>query len=669
MKKFFKYGVVPAAVGGFLLSITVMLLPVLVNVQQFLPRIEQYVTQTTGRPFSVGSDFGLTFFPWLSVTFSDMRLGNPAGTIAGDCIKIDSFEARVKLLPLLANKVEVSRFVVSGLDINLQREQDGTNNWQSFSKNDGPDLRQGISSKVRWLFSKEFFIELFAVTGGNITWSDREHNSDLQIDDMMVLLNNISSKGAAEVDFKATANGHQVRGTGSVGPVSSSLNSLFMDLRLHVNDRLEANVKGDCSYPLDKTQCDLGIKIPTFSLAALYAVGEDGKGVSIPEGGVGKAIALDGHFLGNWQKFTIDSGSGVIDDTAFSYSVTHDPATPTPNTVELSFTQLDLDHYFDGQQTKITKAEPALACPLLESIQSAPYTITAKAGEVKLADIRFANVHMDTNVDKGIMKVHKGTFDLHGGKGMFDATIGLTNQPISLTSSLVLQEVETGPFSEELMGVPFLSGPMQGQVTLQRSGVPGSDLGKAFIGEGTIQIDGGTISGIDLFSNNIPAAEKKTEFSQLSATLKMGAGVVRMQPLTLVGAGGKTVMSGVVQLADKSFSLSPVEDTTKDESLSLSGRYGADGLAVVGFTDIHETKVHELRDAETLVDEKMPRPTEEDVNNVVGTPLIDPAIVARRFGLKPEMIAPEKVKKAYQVGKGRIKINALQELNSPAFLD
>ena len=57
------------------------------------------------------------------------------------------------------------------------------------------------------------------------------------------------------------------------------------------------------------------------------------------------------------------------------------------------------------------------------------------------------------------------------------------------------------------------------------------------------------------------------------------------------------------------------------------------------------------------------------VNYMVGTPLIDPAIVAQRFGLKPEMITPDKVKKAYSVGKGQVRINAMQILDTPDFLE
>ena len=667
MKKILKYGVVPVVVGAFLLSITVILLPVLVNVQKFLPQIEKQVTQATGRPFSVGSDFGLTFFPWLSVTFSDMRLGNPEGFIAGDFIQIDSFEARVKLLPLLANKIEVSRFVVSGLNVNLQREQNGKNNWDSFSQSN--NTKSDVTSTLTTFFAKDFFVELFAVTGGSIIFNDRQHDLDHQIDDLMVVFNDLSSEKAAKLDFKAKGDGHQMRAVGSIGPVSSHISSLYLDLKLQFDDHIQGIVKGECSSPLNAPQCDLQMNVPAFTLSNLYGSVGSEHSDNTSQALFTQSIELDGHFLGSYQKFSIDNGSGIIGDAPFTYRLTHDPAKEVMNHVELSFNNIDFDDYFAGEMKDKNPEKPEMNSPVLGALTSASYVVKIAAREATLASIRFTNVNMDLRAEAGVIDIDNGVFDLHGGKGQFDGTIGLYDGPVSLDSSIELQQVETEFFSKELTGIPFVSGPMKGKIAIKSSGLGGSELGKGFIGNGDIQIDGGTIAGIDLFLNGTSPGENNTEFTTLFSDITIGAGVVRLQPLTLVGAKGITEMSAVIQLRDKSFSITGGSGKDQEEALSLSGRYGPDGLEVLGFTDVHETKIHELRDAQTLVDEKMPVPVAEDVNNMDGTPLIDPAIVAQRFGLKPEMITPTNAKKAYNVGKGKVRINTMQILDSPDFLE
>lgn len=664
MKKMLKYGVVPVVVGAFLLSLTLMLLPVLINVQKFLPEIEKQITKTTGRSFSVGSDFGLTFFPWLSVTFSDMRLGNPEGFIAEDFIQIDSFEARVKLLPLLANKVEVSRFVVSGLNVNLQREQNGENNWESFSlaKQSGSNL----SSKLSRLFSKEYYIELFAVTGGSITLNDRQQGVEQQIDDLMIMLYGISPLKTARIDFKAKGGGYQVRAAGNIGPISSYLSSLDMDMRLQVNDSLQGIVKGECTYPLGQSQCNLQVNIPAFLLSDMYSSDEvENNSESLTDE---QSIELGGHFIGNLQKFSVDAGSGVLGDAPFTYRLTHDPEKDIVNDIELNFKRIDFDRYFTGGKAEIDREKSVAECPVLKLLQSSPHMINIRAGKAQLARLQLSNVSMQVNAKDDVMSIKNGVFELYGGSGQFDAEIVLSDQPVSLESRIKLQQVETESFSKELTGVPFLSGPMKGNIALKTSGLPGNDLGKGLVGSGNIQIDDGTISGINLFLHESSNEEKMTEFNKLSADIIIGSGVVRMHPLVLLGVNGITEMSAEVQLADKSFSVSPDGEKAEDESLSVSGSYGPQGLEILGFTDVHETKIHELRDAQTLVDEKMPQPVAEDVNSMVGTPLIDPAIVAQRFGLKPETITPDKSKKAYSVGKGRVRINTMQLLDAPDFL-
>lgn len=677
MKNIFKYGVVPLVVGAFLLCITFMLLPVLINVQKFLPQIEKQVSQHTGRAFSVGSDFGLTFFPWLSVTFSDMHLANPEGVGGDDFIEIGSFEARVKLLPLLVNKVEVSRFVVSGLNINLSREIDGEANWELFHSQNPAQNNENRTSHLNWILDRDVAVELFAVTGGKVTYIDKNIGTEHTIEDLMVLLNNISSTDEAKADIKAVVDGHKLRATGEVGPVSASLGSLATDLRLEINERIQAIVKGECSYPVVDTICDLKISVPRFALDDLYE--EKTNTTEATEGNVlsGQAIEIEAQFLGNTRKFTLKSGSGVIDDTSFTYELSHDSQSEMINEVDIHFNTLDLDNYFSHDPFAKAISDGERVCPVFDFVKSTPFTAHVTAGELTLAEVLLKDVGMQLSVVDAVMEAGEGTFNLHGGRGSFNAAIGLDKEPVSITSHIELNGVQAELLSKELTGASFISGVLNGNLNLKRSDMAGSDFGKAFVGQGFLEIDGGTISGLQLLKDESEddaeddSGDYKftTDFKKLTANLALGAGVISLQPFTLSADETKAVMSVVIQVDDKSFSISPEKERADEEVLSIIGSYGAEGLAVNGFTDEHETTIHEMRDAQTLVDEKMPAPVEEDVSDIIGTPLIDPAIVAERFGLRPELIKPSKKKKAYNVGRGRVIIHDLKELNSSIFVE
>jgi hypothetical protein len=290
-----------------------------------------------------------------------------------------------------------------------------------------------------------------------------------------------------------------------------------------------------------------------------------------------------------------------------------------------------------------------------------------------MANITFANVAMDIHSKKGWWEVMNGSFSLYDGSGTFDAAVGMTQQPVSLKSNLELQDISSGAFSKGLINSSFLTGPMKGHIALRRSGNTGDGLGKAYAGNGRLEIDNGSVSGIDLLAASTEENSGKTYFTKLSTDFVMDSGIVRFKPLTLVVPGGTKELEAVVEFESSSFTVSPAQKEATEakdddkEVLSLSGSYGPEGLAVDGFTGVHETKIVDLRDAQALVDEKMPLPVEEDLENLSGTPLIDPAIVAQRFGLKPEAITRDKVKKAFDVGKGRVKIHPLQELDTADF--
>jgi uncharacterized protein involved in outer membrane biogenesis len=130
MARFVRYGVVPVGIILVVLTVTAILVPALVNVQRLVPAMEERLSAATGRSFSIGPDLSVSCFPWLSVSFSNLKIGNPPGFSTDDFVKIESFEGRISVLPLLWKKVEFSRFVVGGLAVNLEKNSDGQVNWQ-----------------------------------------------------------------------------------------------------------------------------------------------------------------------------------------------------------------------------------------------------------------------------------------------------------------------------------------------------------------------------------------------------------------------------------------------------------------------------------------------------------------------------------------------------------
>jgi AsmA protein len=124
-------------IGGALVIVLIaalLVIPMFIDVQSYKPEIEKQVTKATGRPFTIGGDLRLSLFPWAGLAFSDLHLGNLPGYKERDFLSIKSFDARVKLIPLLSRNIQIERFVIDTPTVVLEKTKEGRGNWEGIGK-------------------------------------------------------------------------------------------------------------------------------------------------------------------------------------------------------------------------------------------------------------------------------------------------------------------------------------------------------------------------------------------------------------------------------------------------------------------------------------------------------------------------------------------------------
>lgn len=249
----------------FLLTSTILVLPIVVDVQRFQPEIEKKLSDLTGRSIKIGSNLGLSFVPTLSISFSDFKIDNPEGYLTDYFIKIDSFEARIEILSLLKREIEFSRFIISGLDVNLEKRTDGKVNWD-FSQQQSDD-------SPRWNLSRKLSIELFAVTDGTAVLIDRMQNAHYRIDDLMLLFHNFTFNNPVEGEVKASIKGKPLVAEGKVGPFvqKSEQGKVPFDLFVSIFDAFTGQVKGEFVNLAVNQLYSFGIRLDPSSVKVLLA--------------------------------------------------------------------------------------------------------------------------------------------------------------------------------------------------------------------------------------------------------------------------------------------------------------------------------------------------------------------------------------------------------------
>jgi len=123
------------ALAGLVLLIVAaaIILPLVVDPNDFKDEIAAAVESQTGRTLSMEGDISLSVFPWLGLDMGPVSLSNAAGFSDQPFASMDAVQVRIKLLPLLSKQVEMDTVVLRGLHVSLETDKTGKTNWSDLA--------------------------------------------------------------------------------------------------------------------------------------------------------------------------------------------------------------------------------------------------------------------------------------------------------------------------------------------------------------------------------------------------------------------------------------------------------------------------------------------------------------------------------------------------------
>ena len=86
-----------------------VILPKVLNPERYRPRIEQMLTDVTGRKVTIGT-MHLHVFPVPGITADGFTLGEDPAFGTEPFLKADRIDARVRLMPLFSSRLDVISF-------------------------------------------------------------------------------------------------------------------------------------------------------------------------------------------------------------------------------------------------------------------------------------------------------------------------------------------------------------------------------------------------------------------------------------------------------------------------------------------------------------------------------------------------------------------------------
>jgi AsmA protein len=560
-----------------LLVIAVLVIPMFVDVQKYKPEIEEKVTQATGRPFKLGGDLDISVFPWIGVGLSDLHLGNPPGFAEKDFVSVESFEVRVKLLPLLSKKVEVKRFVMKSPHILLIKGKDGIGNWEGIgkaSKDSGAGKAEPAEKKTDkkepsgGVPLKELVVGEFAITDGRIIWMDQVNNTRKEVSDISLKLKDVSPDSPIRMDLSAKLDNQPVSLQGTVGPIGldPSKGTIPVDLAVQIFEELKMKIAGKVTDPTASRQIDFNLQVSPFSPRKVMDILKQEFPVKTSDPQALTKVALKARIRGDDKNVSISDGLLTLDQSNLDFNMEAKEFDKPNLAFNLNLDQIDLDRYLPpsegkkGKEAGTEKEEKSGPSekkkPDYGPLRKLILDGQIKIGQLKAHGAKVEDILMKITARGGQirlnpldMKLYQGTFS---STGLLDVRQDTPKSSVNLQTA----NIQAGPLVKDLLKKEIIEGALESKINLTMQGDDADKIKSSLNGTGSLVFKDGAIVGIDLAGmiRNVKAtfglaekgAEKpKTDFAELSSPFTMTNGVFNtdntnlLSPLLRVKAAGK----------------------------------------------------------------------------------------------------------------------------------
>ncbi len=171
------FGIIVLLVVGAVVYVTTVVDP-----NDYKDQIAAAVNDATGRELTLEGDLELRFFPSLRIAVGRASLSNAAGFGDAPFARIGGAALQVELLPLLSERLEIDRAELTGLELNLARDNQGRNNWQDIGAANAqasPDAGADDDAPGEFALG----IGSVEIADARVTWDDAQTGESWVLDD------------------------------------------------------------------------------------------------------------------------------------------------------------------------------------------------------------------------------------------------------------------------------------------------------------------------------------------------------------------------------------------------------------------------------------------------------------------------------------------------------
>ncbi|AMF96948.1 AsmA family protein [Vibrio harveyi] len=670
-------------------------LVIFVNPNQFKPLIVEQAQKQTGLELVIEGDISWQFFPSIGFELGRTELRNPQGFSQPNLFKVETVGVDVSVTPLLSKQLEIGNVTLDGAEFYLETLKDGTKNIDALTKAQTQQAEQTTEASPEKAAdsqsaASDWTINLagVSISNGYVEIQDKQTGSYTKLSDISLNLSQFAFDNWTTADFsmKGEMNDQTFTAQGKADfKVAKGLASYALK-----------NINFDATYADPANKIDSAtIGLDTFEFDKVnnlsYALKGDAGGMKLDMQGGGelsidKAISkvqlnkltLNATFEGDalpQSPMKVDMASDLsFDLTKNHLSFVLEKLTANAIALDgkadvtlgdipkvrfaLHSPNIDLDEFLGLNKQAPAGDKPASGGnssastgPEVEPDLSALKTLDVK-GNITIDKFKAANAKMEAV--KASFSVNRGVFDLTSfSSKLYQGTITATakldarKSPATYSAKKSIKGVQVQPLLVDVANNDMLEG--TGNIDLNVSGKSLTPTGikKNLVGTVVINFADGAVNGINVAQlirenyarfkgQSIEGTDevKKTDFSAMTATLKLNKGTVStdnmkaQSPLLRVrGKGQANYLNETVDFTISTSIVGSLEgqggktiDELKDITIpiNVSGKW-ADPKFKLVFDDVLKQKAQKEidRGVEKLTDKIKDEKTKEAVDGLL----------------------------------------------------
>jgi AsmA protein len=555
-----------------LVILAVAIAPLIINLDKYRPQIEAQATKALDRPVKLGGKLEPSIFPWIGIEATDVNIGNPAGFESKDFVSVNSFEVRVKLLPLLSREVEISRLVVKNPEIVLEMKKDGKANWEGMGAEQAPEAKpEPEPSEGEGLPIRSLQVGELSIVEGRVTYIDHAAGTRQEITNFNLSVNDFSLDRPFDIRMNAIADGKPVAATGTIGPVGPEpgKSPLPLDLKLSLlNNVVRAALTGRIDPSGGSPRINLNLSVDPFSPRRLLAELRQPLAFEPADKNVLQRLGLSMQIDGSPEKLTISNGVLLLDDSRMTFEARAQDFSKPDLTFKAALDGIDADRYLPPPaepETGPAKApQPDVqptAQPDFAPLRKLVLDADIKVGQLKIQNARMQNVTVKATAKNGIIRIDPQS-ELYSGKLVATSVINVQQAEPRSTATMKLDAVLAGRLLKDVLDKDIVEGALSSDLNLQFSGIDPQSIRRTLTGQGLLSFKDGAIVGIDLANmvRNVQAAfglaerpteKPRTDFSEMLLPFTMKDGVTQINEAQLNSPLLRVSSNGTVDLVEE----------------------------------------------------------------------------------------------------------------------